>query len=87
MSAISDAKELITAASEAADQAIEAAGIATTKLNEAIGRLDAAAGDTGHEKIDNTLRSYRSALENLAAIEELLGTAKDSANEYAEALG
>jgi hypothetical protein len=87
MSAISEAKELIAAASEAAAQAIEAASRATDKLDQAIGALNLTAGDTGHENIDNALKRYRAAADGMASIKDLLRTAQESADEYAEALG
>jgi hypothetical protein len=87
MSSIGEAKERIGTASESADQAKEAVESAASAVDDATEAINQAAGDSGHEKIDEALTAFKEANDKLAEIAGLIAKGQAAANEYAESLG
>jgi 20S proteasome alpha/beta subunit len=87
MSSISDAKEQIASASQAADDAKSAAGGADGSIADAVQALNAAASGSGHKKVEKALASYLDAATKLEEAVGLISEAQTAADEYAARLG
>jgi hypothetical protein len=60
---------------------------ATTAVDDATESDNQAAGDSGHEKIDEALTAFKEANDKLAEIAGLIAKGQAAANEYADSLG
>jgi hypothetical protein len=87
MSSIGEAKERIGTASESADRAKEAVESAATAVEDATEAVNQAAGDSGHEKIEEALGAFKEVSEKLAEIAGLISKGQAAADAYAESLG
>jgi hypothetical protein len=87
MSSIGEAKERIALASESADEARTAVTSASAAIADAIQALNEAASDSEHEKVAEALAAYREAAEKLEESMNLLGLARQAADEYSSQLG
>ncbi len=87
MSSIGEARQRIATASDSADEAKQAIASVAKSMDEAMEAINQAAGDSGHEKINEALAAFKEAGERLDEIAGLISKGQTAANEYAETLG